>query len=821
MPGALRERACVVNMRILLLLILFPLCILANDDVKDVVTQQRVKDLLDSMSLDQKIAQTFAGHGPRDRILPTIQSRGIGAAKLSPILGWGPHAPVDIVRARNELQRQALNSSGIPISFFEEGNHGAASGGTIFPMPVGQGCSWNVSLVRSIASAIAAEAAAIGIDTLFAPVVNMVVDPRFGRLEENFSENPILTKQLAVASVLGLQNRKTSADASNNRNRTVVAALGKHLAAYGDASGGLNGGASTASERLLFEIYLRPWKAMARAGLMGLMPAHNTVLHIPCHANAWLLNATVRESFGFQGLMISDCNDVSVLQDFRMASNISHAAAMALRAGVDWDLQCVQDPDKWAYNHLGEALADGLITEDDIDRAVKRVLTHKIKMGLFDERTFTDETIAEKVLDNEEHRKLALEAAEQSMVLLINRNETLPVDFSLVESIALIGPTASRAGCNCSEAVSSLMGSYAFGGAHTVTLDEAFDTWFPDISVQWARGASASGHSTRTGANQTEINEAVTLARQSDLTILILGDVQGGCGEWEDRDSLELQGGQLTLLEAVAPVAKKTVVILVHGRPQTFGENNHVLSQVDALFAAWRPGEEFGTAMVGLLNGTVNPSAKLSQSWPRTVGHVGSGSVPWLQEVKGKWISNNRGTMDEDGRRYDNYVSSASADASPLFYFGYGLSYSTFQYESFAILAPPDIGHADIMWEVKVDVSNLSNRDGEEVIQVFVKDPILPYVPFWKRLVGFTRCFVAAKSTQSCSVFVEKEDLACYDAIAREKMRVYTGIYQVSVGGSSNSDSLTKEIMVEGDDSLSFDGPLKGIDASSSLGLSQ
>lgn len=750
------------------------------------------------MSLDEKIAQTFAGHGPRERLLPTVQSKGsIGAAKLSPLLGWGSHAPVDVIRARNELQAQALSKSGIPISFFDEGDHGAASGGTIFPMPVGQGCSWNSSLVKSIASAIAAEASAVGIDTLFAPVINMVVDPRFGRLQENFSENPILTQKLAVASILGLQNNNT------------VAAVGKHLAAYGDASGGLNGGASTASERLLYEIYLRPWKAMARTGgLKGLMPAHNTVLHIPCHANVWLLNETVRNSFQFKGVMISDCNDVGVLQDFRMASNISHAAAMALLAGVDWDLQCDPDPDKWAYSHLQEAIASGLICEDDIDRAVTRVLTHKMELGLFDNRAFTDELIAEKVLDNAKHRRLALEAAQQSVVLLINRNNTLPIvnDFSSVNTIALLGPTASRAGCNCSEAVSSLMGDYAFGGAHVVTLDEALGRSFPWVKVSWAKGASAKGPSTRAGVNQTEIDEAIILAKQSDLTILVLGDVQGGCGEWGDRDSLNLQGGQLALLEAVAPVAKTTVVILVHGRPQTFGENNKVLSQIDAMFAAWRPGEEFGTAMVQLLSGRVNPSAKLSQSWPRAVGHVGSGSVPWLQEVKGKWIANKRGSMDEDGRRYNNYVSSSSPVASPLFYFGFGLSYSIFRYDEMEVNTNPrDTADADIMWEVSVTISNLSDLDGVEIIQVYVRDPILPYVPFWKRLVGFARCFVAAKTAQVCTVEVMKEDLACYDPIAKERMRIYGGVYQVSVGGSSNSDLMTKQIAVEEDHSLSFE----------------
>lgn len=769
-------------------LLLFYLALLPNFGLAlpdDRSADARIPKILASMTLEEKIAQTFAGHGPRERLLPTVRSVGIGSAKFSPLLGWSNHKVVDMVRARNDLQRQALNATKgrIPVAFFDEGDHGAVAGGTIFPMPVGQGCSWNASLVKEIAAVLAVEASAVGIDTLFAPVVNMVVDPRFGRLQENFSENPILTKVLAVASVLGLQN-------STSR----VAALGKHLAAYGDSSGGLNGGSSSATERLLYDVYLRPWHAMAKAGLKALMPAHNTVLHVPCHASKWLLNDTLRNSFAFDGVMLSDCNDVGVLQDFRMAANLSHAAALALKAGVDWDLQCDKDPDRWAYNHLKEALEHGLITEADIDRSVARILKHKMELGLFDERQFTDETAAEEVLDNPKHRKLALEAAEQSTVLLINRNEALPLDFSSIHSIALLGPTASRSGCKCAEATSSLMGDYSFGGAHVVTLDEALQTSFPNISVNWAMGCTASGP-TRPSTNSSDIAEAVALATQSDVTILVLGDVQGGCGEWRDRDSLDLQGTQLALLEAVAPVAKKTIVVLVHGRPQTFGTGNRVLSEVDALFAAWRPGEEFGTAMIRLLGGEVNPSAKLSTSWPRSVGHVGSGSVPWLQEIKGKWVANKRGSADPDGRRYNNYASSSSADATPLFYFGHGLSYTTFEYKSLDVLKSSD---ADTLWLLNVTLSNTGERDGVEIIQAYVQDPILPYVAFWKRLVGFTRCMVPRESTTSCIISVAKDDVAAYDPV--EKMKIHQGVYNVRVGGSSKSDSMVQDIMVAEDD---------------------
>ena len=231
-----------------------------------------------------------------------------------------------------------------------------------------------------------------------------------------------------------------------------------------------------------------------------------------------------------------------------------------------------------------------------------------------------------------------------------------------------------------------------------------------------------------------------------------------------------------------------------------------MLQEVDALFAAWRPGEEFGNAIVRLISGEVVPSAKLSLSWPRNVGQVGSGSIPWLQEVRGKWIANSKGNSpDHDGRRYDNYVSSASDSATPLFYFGFGLSYTSFQYESMNILNrsidKPHDGDDGIVWDIEIIISNHGGMDAVEVAQVYVQDPVgvLPYVPFWKRLVAFTRCHVPAQKAVTCSVSVLKEDLAVYDHDSPTKMRIYDGIYTVSVGGSSNTDTLNAQVDVSGD----------------------
>lgn len=258
-------------------------------------------------------------------------------------------------------------------------------------------------------------------------------------------------------------------------------------------------------------------------------------------------------------------------------------------------------------------------------------------------------------------------------------------------------------------------------------------------------------------------------------------------------DSLDLPGGQLKLLEAVSRASKKTIVVLVHGRPATFGPANELLDGVDALFAAWRPGEEAGTAIINLLTGKANPSAKLAQSWPRTVGHVLSGSSPWLQAVRGKWIANSRGAQDSDGRRYDNYVSSEYAP-NPLFDFGYGLSYTEFKYGHLnvtalvpldALLEMRDQDSKPVV-RVSVEVTNTGTRVGTEIVQVYVKDPSpLPFVPFWKRLAGFGRISLEPAATSRLTVEVQWQDLAMHDNQMPMHLRVFPGTYEFSAGGSS------------------------------------
>ena len=396
---------------------------------------------------------------------------------------------------------------------------------------------------------------------------------------------------------------------------------------------------------------------------------------------------------------------------------------------------------------------------DALDKVVTRVLRQKFAAGLFDGRSFVP---YDKIplLDSPLHRQLALEAAEQGIVLLQNKNKTLPMPLK-AKKVALFGAFASEVGGkhgakpgSGSAAATALVGSYVLNGAHVVTIDAALKEEGADFS--YIAGCKAFGQA-GSPADPEDLPRAVALAKESDVAIIVLGDDERMCGEWQDRDSLDLGGGQLALLEAVAGLAKKTVVVLVHGRPQTFGDNS-VLEKVDAMVAAWRPGEEGGHAIINIITGRANPSAKLAQSWPRTVGHVGSGSTPWLQRVRGKWVSNNKGCdYDSDGRCYDSYTSTDFLP-TPLFYFGAGLSYTvstqaicrcfvvskpalrdclwsqSYSYSGLSI-APasnptealkwtfPDTTDADAVWRVSATVTNTGKVAGQEVVQVYVTDP--------------------------------------------------------------------------------------------------
>ena len=629
----------------------------------------RVADLLAKITVEEKVAQIQVIRGTKR--LPELINTSFGVARTPSSLS-----------ARNAMQKTFMEGSrlNIPVSFYHESLHSGSHAAVKFPELVTLGATWDVELVEKVYVAVAEATRSAGCEIAFAPVLNMWTDPRNGRHQEGFSPDPTLTARMAEAAVVGLQGPSGSAtDYMQNYTANVVS-LGKHFAAYG--GGSQNGAPPRVSERNLRDVYLKPWKAFAAAGGRGVMPAHNTALDVPCHANEWMMNDVLRKEYGFgDGVSLSDCNDIGVLTFFRIAANMTHAGAKALNArAVDLDLQCGGSSSVWAYDKISDALSRGLVENGALDDATRRVLTMKFAAGLFDQ-PYSDES-ADWHIQSAEKKALARRAAQHGTVLIANGAAStttttsakktkrwhwsgsaapLPLDAKQIKDgsvkVGVIGPLAHGAAVN-----SGYIGSYADDTAAVSLLDGLSSVVFgngsaastaggkPDRTLPFAQGAALDSPE----ANATMVAAAVKLAQDSDVAILVLGDTPDEVGEWKDRSSLDLKFSQLDLLNSVASAidATKTalVLVLVHGNQLTFGAiggvQNAVLAHVDALLSAGRPGQLGGLGIADLLVGTVSPSGRLAANWPQATFQVGTGATPFLARVVGKWIANGRSDPD-------------------------------------------------------------------------------------------------------------------------------------------------------------------------------
>ena len=584
----------------------------------------RVTDLLSRLSLDEKIGQTWHPETQPTALITALCAKGVGGTALPPSAS---NDPLSNLRARNDLQRacMAAQPHGIPLSFHQEGLHSGAQGGTVFPEPLLTACAWNESLATAIGAVLAFEARGAGVDNTWSPVVNMWTDDRFGRFQEGFSPDPMLTSHLARALVLGVQGGPSTADDYLPGGPNVSAwATAKHFAGYGSAAGGLNGAPFVLSNRTLFEWYLRPWRAMVAVGLRGAMPSHNSVLDVPMHGNRWLTRNVLRFEFGAGNIStVSDCNDIGAMQYFRVAGNLSRNTGLAMRAGLDGDLQCGRLGsgglmDQAYYTNIPSAIAGGFATVADLDELVTHVLTQKFAAGLFDQPLAPEEWVSR--LNAPANRRLAYEAAAQGVVLLQN-NGLLPIDFSKKPRVALIGPQAACFGGGAGGEVAACetrenwLGSYILWSPNVPVplLPEAFNATFPAVPVTTTQGCSIDGD-----PRLDLIPAAVAAAAAADVAIVAVGDSMASCGEWADRDSLDLPGGQIALLEALANTSTPLVVVLVNGRAASFGPANALLGKFAAVVEAWRPGEEGAQAVLDIISGSVVPSGKLASQGRKT-----------------------------------------------------------------------------------------------------------------------------------------------------------------------------------------------------------
>jgi beta-xylosidase len=678
--------------------------------------QQRVADLLPRMTLEEKVAQLTIG-GRRAGSTP-------GEAPFPPELMatmrkmFSVDSDVSTREAaelHNAIQKFLLEKTrlGIPALFQGEALHGYMfHGATSFPQALGLASTWDTGLVKQAFTDIADEMASSGANQAFSPVLGLARDPRWGRTEELYGEDPYLVSRMGVAAIEGLQGPNYIID------RHHVMATAKHFAAHSEPEGGTNTAPGNFSERILRESFLVPFQAAVEEAHAGsIMASYNEIDGVPSHINHWLLDRVLRQEWGFDGYVTSDGGGLQMLVNVHhVAADNAQAAREALAAGVDYDLS-----NGSVYNTITEQVRSGAIPESELDKAVARILSAKFRLGLFD-HPYVDPDYAAKITNSPEHRKLALRAAQEAIVLLKNDGNLLPLDLKKLKTVAVIGPNAADVH----------LGGYSREPAHSVSILQGIrDRAGANVKVLYSEGCKITEG--RQGwrawyddevkfpdpaSQEAGIKAAVETARQADVAIVVVGENESTNREaWSekhlgDRDSLDLLGAQKDLIKAIVATGKPTVVFLINGRPLSI---NYTAEHVPAILEGWYLGQEGGTAAAQVLFGDVNPGGKLPITFPRSVG-----MLP------------------------DYYDHKPSADRSylvgtrkPLFPFGYGLSYTTFRFANLRV-DPPAIGQYGNA-TVRVDVTNTGTREGDEVAQIYIHQQVAMVTQPVMRLAGFRR----------------------------------------------------------------------------------
>jgi beta-glucosidase len=740
--------------------------------------EARVEDLLGRMTLEEKVAQTLSIWDAKTEVFDAkleldprkmAQKYPNGVGQFArPSDATGPASPRLVpgrdvratVRLVNALQHFAVQHTrlGIPIMFHEEGLHGyAAVGATSFPQAIALASSWDPALVRAVNAVTAREIRARGVSEALTPVVDVARDPRWGRIEETFGEDPYLVGEMGVAAVEGLQGENRARDLTPGK---VFATL-KHLTGHGQPESGTNVGPAPFSERTLREFFFPPFeRAISGTGVSAVMPSYNEIDGVPSHANVWLLDKVLRGEWGFDGVVVSDYYAIGDLMNVHhIAADIEQAARRALEAGVDIDL-----PSGTAYATLTRQVHEGRVSEARVDAAVRRLLTLKFRAGLF-EHPYSDADQAVAITNNAEARALALKAAQRTLVLLKNDGTLpllLPEAGAAKPVIAVIGPNAAVARLggyygqppvtiSILEGIKNKVGSRAeilFAQGVKITVN---DDWWAD-EAQLADPAE----------NHRLIDAAVALARRADLIILAVGDTEQTSREgWAknhlgDRTSLDLVGEQQVLFDALRALGKPISVVLINGRPAS---TVAIAERANALIEAWYVGEQGGNAVADVLFGDVNPGGKLPVTIPRSVGQL-----PSFYNVK---PSARRGYL------FDT--------VSPLFPFGFGLSYTTF--EVGAPQLSSDRIDVDGSVTVTVPVRNTGSRAGDETVQVYVHQQVGSVTRPIKELKAFQRVTLAPGESRTLSFILTPASFRMWN-IAMQRV-VEPGAFDIMVGPNS------------------------------------
>jgi len=662
----------------------------------------------------------------------------------------------------NRLQRIAVEETrlGIPLIFGFDVIHGLR---TIFPVPLAMAASWSPDAAEAAQAVAAREARAAGLHWAFAPMVDIARDPRWGRMIEGAGEDPVLGAAMAAAQVRGFQG---------DLGAESILAGPKHFAGYGAARGGRDYEDAEISDAELWNVYLPPFRAAIEAGAANIMSAYMDLNGVPASGNRWLLGDVLRGELGFDGFVVSDANAVKSLEVQHFAADATDAGARALAAGLDMEM-CMFEP---AYAHLPQAVADGLITQEQVDESVRRVLTAKFQLGLL-ENPYVDEEHAAQVAAAPEHRELARTTAEQTFVLLRNEGGALPLAADALQRVAVIGQLAESKrdtlgpwvfDQDVPETVTILAGLRARLGADAVShepgagiVERVFPSMFDDRDQDLQRTPDDYD-------DDAAIDAAVELAAGADVAIVVVGQRQNQIGEKASVSTLDLPGRQTEQLERIVATGTPVVLVVMSGRPVDL---RWAAENVPAIVQVWYPGTRGGDAVASMLLGDVSPAGRLPFTWPRHVGHV-----PMVYSHLRTFEPAGAGTR---------YWDEAS---TPLFPFGHGLSYAAFEYANLRLSSASIAVGASV--EVAVDVTNTSSRDADEVVQLYIHQRHGTSSRPLRELKGFTRVHVAAGETRTVTLTLGPDELRYWSAVPRAFVQDATTI-DVFVGGSSTAELTT------------------------------
>ena len=733
--------------KIIISILLLSNTILSAQNRSEAEIDHKIDSLLALMTLEEKVGQLTLFTSDWDVTGPTIRANyknDIQSGRCGNI--FNAHT----AKYNRELQRIAVEETRmkIPLLFGYDVIHGYK---TIFPIPLGEAASWDLAAIEKGSRIAAIEATAAGLHWTFAPMVDIARDPRWGRIMEGAGEDPYLGSLIAAARVRGFQGTDISA------NNTMLACV-KHYAAYGAAQAGRDYHTVDMSERMLREQYLPPYKAAIDAGAYTVMTSFNEYDGVPATGNSFLLRDVLRDEWGFKGFVVTDYTSINEMVPHGIVANEKEAGELSLNAGVDMDMQGAV-----YYNYLKELLKENRINMTQIDQSVRYILRTKYLLGLFDDPyRYSDEARQQRLLLAPEHLEAARDVARKSIVLLKNDKNTLPLSKS-VKTLAVIGPLADNQ--------SELKGAWSGAGEdqHSVSLLAGLKNKLGNgVKINHAKGCDFEGN------DKSGFKAAIDLAKKSDVVIVAVGERASMSGEAASRAHITLPGVQSDLIKELVTTGKPVVVVLMNGRPLAIPEIDAI---APAILETWFLGTQAGPAIADVLFGDYNPSGKLPVTFPRN-----EGQIPIHYNMK-----NTGRPMDPNNKYTSKYLDSPN---TPLYPFGYGLSYTTFTYSDIKVNKEIFTPREEL--KISVTVRNTGKRDGEEVVQLYVRDLVGGVTRPVKELKGFQKIMLKTGESKEVSFTLTANDLKFYD---RQMNFTYEpGDFEVFVGTNSAD---TKSIRVK------------------------